>query len=56
MWDRYEVLVAARQGYRDYMEQYERDVPVLRLPAGEMSPEQVDQSVKDFLYDRGFLP
>lgn len=49
MWDRREVLEHAREGYRDYMAFYERDVPVLRLPADEMTIPQVETAVMTFL-------
>ncbi|HET8670685.1 MAG TPA: AAA family ATPase [Candidatus Saccharimonadales bacterium] len=49
MWDHREVLDHARAGYRDYMAFYERDVPVLRLPADQMSVEEVRDSVISFL-------
>lgn len=49
MWDHESVLEHARRGYRDFMAFYERDVPVLRLRADDMSPEDVVNEAITFL-------
>jgi thymidylate kinase len=52
MWDDPQALAIARQGYRDYMEQFESEVPVLRLPADQMNFAEIDQEVSQFLLNR----